>query len=111
MQPKITEMYEKLARENNSGIVPVGLIWDMVRKARPDMELYHDDKHPSQLGTYLIALTFYKYFTGNSTLEIPKRIITKDKDGEKLYLSIIEEADANFLKQVVEEFEFSVIGQ
>ena len=108
MQPKITEMYQKLAAETNSNYVPAGPIFAEARKWRPDLSLFFDDKHPSSNGTYLLGLTFYKFFTGKSTADIPKRLTTKDADGEKLYLIFMHQTDADFLQQLVDEFDIEL---
>ena len=106
MQPKITEMYQQLSEETTSGHVPAGLLFAAARKWRPDLALFHDQKHPSSNGTYLLGLAFYTYFTGKPTSGIPSILTTKDIDGEKLYLLFIHRQDANFLQQLVDEFEF-----
>lgn len=108
MQPKITEMYQKLTAETNSNYVPAGPIFAEARKWRPDLSLFFDDKHPSSNGTYLLGLTFYKFFTGKSTADIPKRLTTKDADGEKLYLIFMHQTDADFLQQLVDEFDIEL---
>ena len=108
MQPKITEMYQKLTAETNSNYVPAGPIFAEARKWRPDLSLFFDDKHPSSNGTYLLGLTFYKFFTGKPTADIPKRLTTKDADGEKLYLIFMHQTDADFLQQLVDEFDIEL---
>ena len=106
MLEPVAKAYRQLARSVDADAVPVGEVLQEVRKLRPDFDLFHDDKHPSPEGTYLIGLTFYKYFSGASVSDIPPRLTTTDKDGEKLYLSILLPEDAAFLKQVVDQFEF-----
>jgi hypothetical protein len=70
------------------------------------LELFADDKHPSPVGTYLLGLAFFKYFTGLPTTEINRRIWTEDRNGEKLYLLFMEQTDADFLQQVVDDYTF-----
>ena len=106
MQAKITEMYEKLSEETKTDYVPCGPLFAQARKWRPDLNLFADDKHPSSNGTYLLGLAFYKYFTGKETADIPKRLETKDIDGEKLYLIFMSQGDADFLQQLVDEYDF-----
>jgi hypothetical protein len=106
MQTKITEMYQKLAKETKTDYVPCGPLFAEARKWRPDMNLFDDDKHPSSNGTYLLGLAFYKYFTGKPTADIPKRLWTKDIDGEKLYLLFMAQSDADFLQQLVDDYDF-----
>jgi hypothetical protein len=105
MQKQITAAYEELASKTGTDCIPAGLVFQKVREARPDMELFSDDKHPSPLGTYLVGLTFFKYFTGASPVGMTNRVATTDKDGENLYLLMLNPEDADFLQQAVEEFE------
>lgn len=109
MQTRITMMHEKLAEESKAGLVPAGPIFAATRYWRPDMKLFFDDKHPSATGTYLLGLTFYKYFTGSSTADLPARLQTKDIDGEKLYLIFMLPEEADFLQQLVDEFEYQTL--
>jgi len=106
MQDEITKQYDKLAKDSDSDFVACGPMFEIARSTRPNLELFHDDKHPSSNGTYLLALGFFKYFTGSETSEIPKRLTTKDIDGEKLYLIFMDQEDADFLQQLVDDFEF-----
>lgn len=105
MQPEITRMYKQLSEETQSDYVPCGPLFTAARKWRPDLSLFHDDKHPSANGTYLLGLAFYHYFTGKETASIPNRLTTKDIHGEKLYLLFMQQDDADFLQQLVDEFE------
>jgi hypothetical protein len=104
MQPQITEMYEKLAAKTSAQLVPVGLVWDRVRKERSHLDLYHDDKHPSPEGTYLIALIFFRHFTDESVKGLPERLRSRDQFGEKLYLSILHKKEAKLFQQSVDDF-------
>lgn len=107
---RISEAYKLLASETGSEYVPAGELIAESRSWRPDLELYQDDKHPSSNGTYLLGLAFYKFFTGMSTQDIPKRLTTHDEDGELLYLIFMSQEDADFLQQLVDEFEYKVLG-
>lgn len=105
MQDTITTGYEKLGNDTKTKVIPVGKIWMQVHTNKPELMLYDNDgSHPSPIGTYLIALCFYKYIIGLPTAEIPNRLISKDKDGEKLYLSILSQQDADYLQAVVDAF-------
>jgi len=59
MQDALLQAYSDMARENNGLIAPAGEAWREVRHARPDVELYGDDHHPSLQGTYLSACVLY----------------------------------------------------
>ena len=109
MQKTIGSSYIDLGKETGVSVVPVGTIFMQAQKVRPDLKMYFDDKHPSSDGSYLIALIYYKYFTGNSVLDIPDRLITTDSDGSKLYLSFVLPETGAFLRQLVEGFKMEPI--
>jgi hypothetical protein len=102
----ITQGYDELVTSAKCDMVPCGELFAEVRKWRPDLEMFQDYKHPSYNGTYLLGLAFFKYFTGLSTEDIPKRLWTKDINGEKLGLMFMSQEDADFLQLLVDEFEF-----
>lgn len=105
MQEQISKAYATLAKKYNIDYVPVGPIWARVRKLRPDLNLFAEDKsHPSTVGTYLIACTFYHVFTGLPATGLPERVKIKDKNNEDLYLSIMSKETASFIQQAVDEY-------
>lgn len=106
MQKRLTEAYLELSKQTGAGFVPAGPLFEQARKWRPDLELFHDDKHPSSNGTYLLGLAFYKYFTADKTSKIPFRLTTIDANNEKLYLLFMNQEDADFLQQLVDDFDF-----
>lgn len=110
-QDKIEKAYKKLADETGAQTVPAGPLMAQARHWRPDLELYHDDKHPNPIGTYLIGLSFYKFFIGKPTAALPERITTIDRNGEKLYLLFLSTADADFLQMLVDDFEFELVSE
>ncbi len=104
MQTTVTEKYTELAEKINAQIVPVGLAWQRSKELRPELNLYDPDgSHPSTIGTYLTACVFYGVLTNQSPVGLPHRLITTDKDNEKLYLNIQSPQDALFLQKVAEE--------
>ncbi len=104
MQESITQKYTQLAEKINAQIVPVGLAWQRSKELRPDLDLYDaDGSHPSTIGTYLTACVFFGILTNQSPVGLPHRLISTDKDGEKLYLNIQSTQDALFLQRVAEE--------
>ena len=105
MQELIGSSYIKLGQETGVKVVPVGTIFMKAQQVRPDLKMYFDDKHPSSDGSYLIALIYYKYLTGNSVMDIPNRLITKDSEGNQLYLSFVLPETGTFLRQLVEDFD------
>lgn len=111
MQKTIGPAYLELGMETGVKVVPVGSIFMAAQEARPELNLYFDDKHPSYIGSYLIALIYYKYFTGRSVMEIPNRLTTEDTDGDKLYLNFILPETGAFLRQLVEEFDMETFKE
>lgn len=105
MQETIGSSYIKLGQETGVRVVPVGTVFMKAQQLRPDLKMYFDNKHPSSEGSYLIALIYYKYLTGNSVMDIPNRLIIKDAEGEQLYLSFVLPETGAFLKQLVENFD------
>ncbi len=68
----------KIASKNSVGTAPVGEYWYKILNTHPEINLYENDgTHPSMAGSYLAALVFYKYLTGNSPMDtsyIPKEV-------------------------------------
>ena len=48
----------------------------------------------------------FKYFTNEKTSKIPNRITTTDKNGQKLYLLLLSQENADFLQQLVDDYDF-----
>ncbi len=64
--------FKEIAELLNSEVVPVGPAWQNVLKENPNIGLYLPDKsHPTELGTYLAACTFYSYFYNKSPEGLP----------------------------------------
>lgn len=104
MQQKITAGYKQFAENTGAHIVPVGIAWQRARELRPDLALHDPDgSHPNPTGTYLTACVFYTVLTGKSPVNLSPRLVTKDKDGETLYLTIQNPNDALFCQKVAEE--------
>lgn len=105
MLEKVSGGYMALAEKKDVQLVPVGQVWERARMLRPNINLYDPDQsHPSTVGSYLNALIFYTFLTGKPIDGISKRITDVDKDGQKLYLSIVSEEDSDFLKGVVKNY-------
>lgn len=109
MQKTIGSSYLALGKETGTKVVPVGTIFMKAQKARPDLKMYFDDKHPSSDGSYLIALIYYKFFTGKSVMDIPNRLTTTDAEGDLIYLSFVLPETGNFLRQLIEQYDMESI--
>jgi hypothetical protein len=104
MQEPVARAYRKLATETQSICFPAGLLFAAARQLRPELNLFFDDKHPSELGTYMLGLAFCRFFTGQKVSGLPERVTTIDRNDEKLYLIFTHKKDARFLQQLVDEF-------
>ncbi|MBL0024808.1 MAG: hypothetical protein IPO98_07205 [Saprospiraceae bacterium] len=103
-QKEIANVYLKLANEIDAIIVPVGLAWERARNIQPEIELFDEDgSHPSPMGTYLTACVFYEILTGKSSVGLSNRITATDLNGEKLFLNIRSDTNANFLQNVAHD--------
>ncbi|MGO4818752.1 hypothetical protein [Flavobacterium sp. W22_SRS_FP1] len=103
----IAATYDDMAKRLGVDVVPCGNLFTEVRKWRPDLNMFDDDdKHPSKHGTYLNGLAFFKYFTNEKTTDIPERITSVDKNGQKLWLLFLSQENAAFLQQLVDEYDF-----
>ena len=71
MQQRINHSYLAMARNNSASIAPVGQAWAAVRTQQPSLELYADEAHPNQTGTYLAACVFYGVFFQDSPVGLP----------------------------------------
>ena len=99
----ISSAYNNMSEKVEVDVVPCGILFDKARKFRPDLNLFHDNSHPSKNGTYLNGLAFYKYFTNEKTSNIPKRITTIDRNGENLYLLFLSKVNSDFLQDIVDD--------
>ena len=60
-QKFITDKTTAMAQELGVGLSPVGIAWEIVRRERPEIELYVKDcYHPSEAGSYLSAAVGYQ---------------------------------------------------
>lgn len=60
MQDVITANTTAMAQQLNVGLSPVGVAWEIVRRERPEINLYiKDGSHPSVAGSYLSAAVGY----------------------------------------------------
>ncbi len=67
MQMQIDRVTNAVAAQIKAPVVPVGDYWAACRPLKGAPEIYAPDAtHPNVVGTYLIALLFYRYLTGHS---------------------------------------------
>jgi len=98
----IDKVYHELGDEINALVVPVGRIWEDIRKLRPTVDLYQPDgSHQTPTGMYIAACAFYSALTGKTPLGLPSRLTMKDENGETIYLNIQSPEDASFFQEAV----------
>ena len=101
-KPKMTEQlrnaYVTSGNALEALVVPVGLAWERVLRARPTAFLYSDAIHPTLQGTYLSACIFYASLFGESPVGLS-------------YTAGIAEEDALFLQRIAWETTRSFFGK
>ena len=66
MHRQIRQHTARIARTNDIVYAPVGEYWYNTLQTNPEINLYMPDgSHPNKTGSFLTALVFYKYLTGN----------------------------------------------
>jgi hypothetical protein len=95
-QPDIAAAYNDLARELGAQVVPVGVAFQDVLAARPNLRLYDKDgKHPSEAGSYLTACCFYSFLYHQSPVGLRRQFDDRGKE----WLDV-SESDALLLQEV-----------
>jgi hypothetical protein len=101
-QPAINKVYEALALETGSVLVPVGSVWSEAKAQKPTAQLYvSDGSHPSPLGTFLIALCFVKKITGVLPTKYATVYNYPGIDNESIRLMQVAENDILFFSKLV----------
>jgi len=83
MQQELSAAYELAARTNNAWLVPVGDIWSVVMRKRPELgaSLYKPDgSHPSYAGAFLASCVFFRSLLGDSLDTInAEKVLTREE--------------------------------
>lgn len=70
-QQKMIDTCEKLAKDNNAFLAPVGRYWKKILNDHEDIELFHTDgEHAGLYGVFLIAVTFCKVIYGTVSKDV-----------------------------------------
>ncbi|MGB0402585.1 MAG: DUF4886 domain-containing protein [Salibacteraceae bacterium] len=94
MQLELRKNYLQMGLDNDAYVSPVGMVWREVRRRIPQMKLYDpDESHPSQIGTYVAACTFYAAIFGKSPVGAT-------------YNGTLWPAEADSIQQIVQEIVF-----
>jgi hypothetical protein len=110
-QALLTDAYQKISKELNAIVAPVGVAWEIALKKNPQLALHIQDKsHPSPMGSYLAACVFYATIFRKSPIGLPAQIIGnqmdvsgKIKEGPASELVSLNPADAKLLQQIAWE--------
>ncbi|OUS02372.1 hypothetical protein A9Q86_03765 [Flavobacteriales bacterium 33_180_T64] len=98
MDDALAANYQVLAEQNNSLVSPVGTVWRYLRANFPALDLYASDgSHPSQIGSYAAAVTFYTLFFNNDPTNVT-------------YNYTLSEADANTIKNTVKSVVYDTLN-
>lgn len=74
MDSMLAMRYEQMAVDNRAVISPVGEVFKEIRRAMPGLILYAPDNvHPSNIGSYAAALTFYTVLFQKDPTLVPYR--------------------------------------
>jgi hypothetical protein len=89
MHINIQQQHARLAALTGVDLVNVGLVWEGLQSQPKDFKLYDDCNHPSIYGSYLSALMFYSYFSGQDVADVSfKPIQISAEDAEMLRLVV-----------------------
>jgi len=92
MHLNIQQQHARLADLTGVDLVNVGLVWEALQQRPESFTLYDDCNHPSIYGSYLSALMFYSYFSGQDVTDVTFR-----PDG-------ISPENAKFLRDAVSRY-------
>ncbi|MCB0650044.1 MAG: hypothetical protein KDC85_02070 [Saprospiraceae bacterium] len=88
MQEVIEKEYLRFSDIFSASIAPVGMVWEDVFFKNPGLNLYNADlHHPSLLGSYLSACTFYASIFGVSPMNCPLKMQLPDEERRVIELS------------------------
>ncbi len=103
MDDELAQNYQILAEQNNTLISPVGDVWRYLRIHHPDLQLYTGDgSHPSQIGSYAAAVTFYTIFFNTDPINLTFNYTLSNTDAD-----IIKNAVSIVLFETSNDFDFT----
>ena len=71
MDDSLYRRYMIMAEDNDALVAPVGRVWRHIRENYPQIQLYSGDgSHPSYIGSYAAACTFYTIIFENDPTQI-----------------------------------------
>jgi len=101
----ISAFYLNIGKEVNARVLPIGELWQNFQSMHDDIDLYDEDGiHPSKHGTFLAALSIIKGLSQQIPESIPSSFITKDSQGEDVYLMYIDAHKISIFKDLVNSY-------
>ncbi|GMN05183.1 hypothetical protein MTsPCn5_05710 [Croceitalea sp. MTPC5] len=88
----IKENYLNIMNRTNGQVSPGAELWSVIRDRHPELDLYaFDGRHPSILGSYVIALSFYTMIFKADPTEVTWHRDELDAADEELLRDIVKE--------------------
>ena len=99
--PRVLDSYRLAAESVNGELLPAGAAWIAAWQHNPSLPLYGPDGfHPSEMGTYLAAVTIYAELLDASPIGLPARLSI---GGRIVPIVDLDPADAAVLQAAAEE--------
>jgi len=102
-QVALNKAYVDIAAIKKAKVIPVGPVWQQVRREIPELELYLEDKlHPTAAGSYVAASVLYAHLLGDEIIGKSGTVIAQsfDNTGDERSndeVSLVEISDAQAL--------------
>lgn len=94
-------LYRKLAETSSGQIVPVAEAWHEMGRINPGVELHAEDRsHPSEMGTYMTALVFYRALFNEMPRKLPVSLASK-RNQDRLTETIVIEVPRQISTQMM----------
>jgi|GEM_PF-732452 len=91
MHVNIQQQHARLAALTGVDLVNVGLVWEELQDRPRDFRLYDDCNHPSIYGSYLSALMFYGYFSGDEVTDVKFKPAEVSSEDAKMLRTIVSQ--------------------
>lgn len=90
MQERLQKQYNRFGELYKVAVAPVGKVWEKTRAQYPTYELYSDDDyHQNELGSFLIASTFYSMIFNKTIQDFTRSPYKKIDEIEARYITSI----------------------
>jgi hypothetical protein len=103
-QARVKSVAQSVASSCGGTAVFAGEAFELCRKRHPEINLYSDDRHPTQAGTYLAACVFYAKIFGRTPVGLPSDLsLVDDATKQKMTVFTIPATTARDLQNVALE--------